>query len=267
MVGIPRGRPDAPDLRYATQRHQFILSRLRSEGQLKAVEVARELGVTHETVRKDFIALERRGLLRRVHGGALPVESLSWEPLVSQRTTHTAEKRRIAAAAARYVPAEGAVLLDAGSTTAALAENFPTTTTRLTVITNTLPIAMALLGQPHLTVHTLGGRVRATTMAEVDHWALRTLGELHVDVAFLGTNAFSIEHGLSTPDGSEAAVKRAMVAAGRQRVLLADHTKFQRTAVFSYAEIGAIDVLITDKGLAARDARALEAEGVEVVRV
>lgn len=263
---ISRTESSGSDLQYATQRQHFIVGKLRREGHLKATDVARELGVTHETVRKDFIALERRGLLRRVHGGALPVESLSWEPLVTQRTTNTDAKRRIAAAAATYVPTEGAVLLDAGSTTAALAENFPVGP-RLTVITNTLPIALSLLGRPNLTVHTLGGRVRATTMAEVDHWALRTLGELQVDVAFLGTNAFSVDHGLSTPDNSEAAVKRAMVAAGRQRILLADHTKFRRSAVFKYAELGDMDVLITDKGLTAKDARSIQSLGVEVLRV
>jgi DeoR family transcriptional regulator, fructose operon transcriptional repressor len=253
------------DVQHAPQRHQAILRKLRSNGQIRALETAQELGVTHETIRKDLVQLESRGLLRRVHGGALPVETLSYEPSVTQRTSHAAEKRRIAAAAVSYIPTEGAILLDAGSTTAALADAFPTGPT-LTVITNTLPIALSLLGYPNVTVHTLGGRVRSTTMAEVDHWALRTLGELHVDVAFLGTNAFSIADGLSTPDDSEAAVKRAMIQAARQCILLADHTKYGRRAVFQYAEMTSIDVLVTDKGMTPREARALEAIGVEVVR-
>jgi DeoR family fructose operon transcriptional repressor len=253
------------DVQHAAQRHQVILRRLRSEGQLRAVDVASELGVTHETVRKDLLQLEGRGLLKRVHGGALPVETLSYEPSVTARTTQAAEKKRIAAAAVNFVPAEGAILIDAGSTTAALAENLPTTAA-LTVITNTLPIALTLIGYPNLTVHTVGGRVRATTMAEVDHWALRALSETRVDIAFLGANAFSVEHGLSTPDDSEAAVKRAMVAAARRTVLLADHTKLGKVAVFKYAEMSSIDVLITDTGMSTKDARALERVGVEVVR-
>ena len=252
-------------LQHAPQRHEVILRRLRSEGQLRAVDVANDLGVTHETVRKDLLALESRGLLKRVHGGALPVQTLSYEPNVATRTALSAEKRRIGAAAARLVPSEGAILIDAGSTTAALAEAFPLGPT-LTVITNTLPIALTLLGHPRLTVHTIGGRIRSTTMAEVDHWALRALREIQVDVAFLGTNAFSVEHGLCTPDHAEAAVKRAMVAAARRKVLLADHTKCGLTSIFAYADIGSIDVLVTDSGMPAKAARALEQRGVEVIR-
>jgi len=164
------------------------------------------------------------------------------------------EKRRIAVAAADLVPLQGAILLDAGSTTTALAENF-STRSNLTVITNALPIALTLLAHPNLTVHTVGGRVRATTMAEVDHWALSALQEVHVDVAFLGTNAFSIEHGLCTPDDSEAAVKSAMVSAARRRILLADHSKLGRTAVFKYTELASIDVLVTDTGMTKRTHR------------
>jgi DeoR family fructose operon transcriptional repressor len=255
----------APDVQHASQRQQLILRTLRTNGQVRAVDVAEVLGVTHETVRKDIVQLEARGLLKRVHGGALPVETLSCEPSVATRTAQSAEKKRIAGAAARLVPNEGAILLDAGSTTAMLAEDFPTSP-QLTVVTNTLPIALTLTGYPNLTVHTLGGRVRATTMAEVDHWALRTLSELRVDVAFLGTNAFSLEHGLSTPDDSEAAVKRAMVSCARRRVLLADHTKLGRVSVFKYAEISSIDILVTDTGMRGDDVRKLERAGVEVIR-
>jgi DeoR family fructose operon transcriptional repressor len=87
-------------------------------------------------------------------------------------------------------------------------------------------------------------------------------------VAFVGANAFSLEHGLSTPDSAEAALKEAMVNAARLTVLLADHTKFGRDAVFKYADLDAIDVLVTDEGLSAADARELEsAAGIEVVRV
>jgi DeoR family fructose operon transcriptional repressor len=256
----------AADVQHQARRHQLILRKLRTEGQVRAVDLAQDLGVTHETIRKDLLLLDGRGLLRRVHGGALPVDALSYEPSVATRTAFSAEKRRIAAAAAELVPIEGAILLDAGSTTAALADNFPTRS-HLTVITNTLPIALALLAHPNLSVHTVGGRVRATTMAEVDHWALRALLEVHVDVAFLGTNAFSIEHGLSTPDDSEAAVKGAMVAAARRRILLADHSKLGRTAVFRYADLASIDVLVTDTGMADKDAEALARHGLEVIRV
>jgi DeoR family transcriptional regulator, fructose operon transcriptional repressor len=144
--------------------------------------------VTTETVRRDLDQLERRGLVRRVHGGALPVERLRLEAEVSERAlAMAAEKERIAKAALAHVPHEGTVLIDAGTTTARLAELLPDDR-ELTVVTNSLPIALTLATRLRLTVLTVGGRVRGKTLAQVDRWALRSLAEIRVDVAFLATN-------------------------------------------------------------------------------
>lgn len=249
----------------AALRHQAILQTLLERGQVNANGLAEQLGVTHETVRKDLVHLQDRGLLRRVHGGAVPVESVAYEPHVGARTTHSGEKARIAAAAKQFIPETGVVLVDSGSTTGALAEAFPLSPHVLSV-TNSLPIALALLGRAG-TVATLGGRVRQETLATVDEWALRHLGSIRADVAFLGANAFSVDYGLATPDQSEAAVKAAFVRSARLRVLLADHTKFGRESVFHYATLEEIDFVVTDTGMTDRAARELEkACGVEVVR-
>ncbi|MEO5982106.1 MAG: DeoR/GlpR family DNA-binding transcription regulator [Pedococcus sp.] len=254
------------DLQPAASRHNAILTALRTRGQLKTVQMALDLGVTHETVRKDLLTLESHGLLRRVHGGALPVESLSYETHITARTSMAAEKQRIAVAAMEFLPPAGAVIIDAGTTTAAFASTLPARSS-LVAITNALPIALALMSHPRLTVHMLGGRVRAATMASVEAWTLRELNEVRADVAFVGTNAFSLVHGLSTPDAAEAAVKAAMIDSARLTVLLADHTKFGRDSVFKYADLDSIDVLVTDDALSDADARALQSEaGVEVIR-
>ena len=260
----PRGERE---LQPVPGRHAAILGALRTRGQVRAVHLADELGVTHETIRKDLLTLESHGLLRRVHGGAMPIESFSYEPHITARTSMTAEKARIAAAAVDFLPPAGAVLIDSGTTTAALVTAIPAGSA-LVAVTNALPIALALLAHPQLTVHMLGGRVRNTTMASVDAWTLRELHEIRADVAFVGTNAFSLPYGLSTPDAAEAAVKAAMIESARFTVLLADHTKFGHESVFRYADLNAIDVLITDVGLSTTEARALESEaGIEVVRV
>jgi DeoR family fructose operon transcriptional repressor len=263
----PTGVEGRRDLQPASSRHAAILGTLRARGQVKAVQMAGELGVTHETIRKDLLTLESHGLLRRVHGGAVPVESLSFEPGLGARTAMTAEKERIAAAAADFLPPTGAVLIDSGTTTAALAANLPPGSS-LVAVTNALPVALALMAHPRLTVHMIGGRIRAATMASVDSWALRDLQQVRADVAFVGANAFSLGHGLSTPDAAEAAVKSAMVESARLTVLLADHTKFGRETVFKYADLDAIDVLVTDDGMSESDARSLTAAaGIEVLRV
>lgn len=118
--------------------------------------MADEHGVTYETIRKDLMLLESRRLLRRVHGGAMPVESLSFEPSINEQTTMAAEKERIATAAAELLPPSGAVLFDSGTTTAALAANLPRESS-LVAVTNSLPIALELMVYPELTVHMLGG--------------------------------------------------------------------------------------------------------------
>jgi DeoR family transcriptional regulator, fructose operon transcriptional repressor len=177
----------------------------------------------------------------------------------------TAEKERIAKAALEELPADGAVLLDAGTTTARLADALPGDRD-LTVLTNSLPIAMKLSARPNLTLLFLGGRVRGRTLAAVDIWAMRALEETFVDVAFMGTNGFSVERGLTTPDSTEAAVKRAMIKAARRAVVLADHTKFGNDNLVRFGSLEDVETLITDSGLDAELVPAIEGTGVRVVR-
>jgi DeoR family fructose operon transcriptional repressor len=229
-------------------------------------QLAADLKVTAETVRRDLSALERQGVLRRVHGGAMPVERLGFEPgLAARDAVLRAEKKRIAKAALAELPVEGAVLIDAGTTTARLTEVLPASR-ELTIVTNALPIALSLSVRPGLTVLAVGGRVRGRTLAAVDDWALRALRDTYVDVAFLGTNGISVERGLTTPDPAEAAVKRAMISAAPRVVVLADHTKVGATHFARFGTVEEVDVLITDSGLGDAEVSRLEASGPTVVR-
>lgn len=236
---------------------------LSINGEITMAEISAMLDVTGETVRKDLIVLESQGLLRRVHGGALPVEHPSFEPNVTSRVEYTEEKRRIARAALAHLPHAGSVLLDAGSTTIQLAELMPPEG-ELTVFTNGLPIALTLLARPKFAVYMLGGRVRGTTLASVEGWAARALEEINVDVAFLGTNGISLTRGLTTQDPAEAAIKRVMCACAHKRVLLADSSKFGVATLCQHADLTDIDVLITDSGLADGDQKALRDAGLTV---
>jgi DeoR family transcriptional regulator, fructose operon transcriptional repressor len=242
---------------YPEERQQWIVEHARSVGRVEVTALAEDLEVTTETIRRDLKVLERHGVLRRVHGGAIPVERLGFEPgLAARDAVLTGEKERIAKAALAELPGEGSILLDAGTTTARLAEALPLDR-ELVVLTNGLPIAMSLAGRPNLTVLLVGGRVRGRTLAAVDTWALHALADSYVDVAFLGTNGVSVERGLTTPDTTEAAVKRAMVSSARRTVLLADHTKVGSDHLARFADLDDIDVLITDSGVEAEDAERL----------
>lgn len=249
---------------YAVERRQEIATLIETTGRGDVTDLANRFGVTPETIRRDLTELERRRFLRRVHGGAISIHRFRSEPAVAEKAAAMAsEKEAIAEAALSFVPEQGSVLLDAGTSTLALARLFRER--ELTVFTHSVAIALELATHrgPHLYV--IGGRVRTRTLANVDDWALRQLAELRVDVAFVGTNGFSADRGLSTPDPSEAAVKRAICLAAAQTVVLADHTKLDQESAVRFAAVDEFDVLISDRGLAEPNRRALEEAGVEVV--
>jgi DeoR family transcriptional regulator, fructose operon transcriptional repressor len=251
---------------YAEERRAAIVQRARRDGRVEVAGLAAEFAVTPETVRRDLTDLERRGVVQRVHGGAIPAERLRVErPVADRAVLHTDEKARIAVAALAELPeAGGTILLDAGTTTGALAEAMPDGL-ELTVVTNAVPIALALADRPSFEVLLIGGRVRSRTLATVDDWAVRTLEELSVDVAFVAANGVSRERGLTTPDPAEAAIKRALLRAGRRVVLLADHSKVGQDHFVRFGTLDAVDRFVTDAGLDPRDHADLAAAGLEVV--
>ena len=252
---------------YAEERQQAIAELVMSRGRASVADLAQTYDVTTETVRRDLAALDRTGILRRVHGGAVPVRALHVvEPGVMEReTTRADHKDAIARAALEFLPISGgSVLLDAGTTTGRVAAMLPTDR-NLVVVTNSVPIAARMAAMPTVSLQLLGGRVRGLTQAAVGEPALRLLDTLRVDVAFIGTNGISVEHGLSTPDSDEAAVKRAMVRAAGYVVVVADSSKVGREDLLSFAPIDRVDVLITDAELADADRAQLADRGVEVV--
>ncbi|MDC7338521.1 DeoR/GlpR family DNA-binding transcription regulator [Streptomyces lydicus] len=257
---------------YAPERQQEILRLAREGGRVDVLSLAEEFQVTAETVRRDLKALGRAGLVRRVHGGAIPAGRLDFEPDLAERDAVAAdEKQRIARAALAELPGgdnggtHGSVILDAGTTAARLAAEIPLEA-ELTVVTHGLPVAARLADHPGLTLHLVGGRIRHRTRAAVDDWALRAYREINADVLFLATNGFSADGGLTTPDLAEAAVKRALIRAARRVVLLADSAKFGQQHFARFGELSDVDLLITDTGLSPDDALAIERAGTEVVR-
>nr|WP_255668892.1 DeoR/GlpR family DNA-binding transcription regulator [Aeromicrobium duanguangcaii] len=245
----------------------FLTEMLERHGRVAVNEVAHHLKVSTETIRRDLTVLERAGTARRVHGGAVLSSAYSRiEPSLSQRTSERPDlKARIAAAALAFLPpAGGSVLLDGGSTVAHLVAALPADL-RLTVLTHSVAIAHQLLGHEGIALHTIGGRVRDVTGVAVGQRTVETLASTRADVAFLGTNGITADHGFSTPDSDEAAVKRALVGSARTRVVLADSTKFGPHQVFSFADLDQVTVVVTDDGIRAQDRAMLHEAGVDVV--
>lgn len=254
---------------YAEERRAAISEEARSAGRVRVAELAERFDVAPETIRRDLDALESEGVLQRVHGGAIAVSTELDERYLTARVVENPQaKQAIAEAATAYVPQQGgSVILDAGSTTGALAvvlgqRPWPA---RLSIVTNSVSAVESLIATEQHDVFMLGGAVRAITGCVVGPSTLEMLARVRADVVFLGTNGVSAGFGLTTPDPTEGAVKRAMVAAARLRVVLADHTKFGHEFFNSFAPLSHLDVLVTDAKPTGSLASALSAHEIEVV--
>ena len=250
----------------ADERQRQILVRARADGRVDVGSLAADLAVAAETVRRDLRELVDRGVLQRVHGGAYPVESAGFESNIKHRSTSlVGEKRRIAAAAAERLHGAETVYIDEGVTPQFVAEALHPESP-ITVVTSSLLAAGALADASNITVLLLGGRMRGRTLATVDHWAVRMLQDLVIDLAYLGANGISRDHGLTTPDPAVAAVKGEVLARSRRRVFVGLHTKFGAASFCRFADVSDFEVLVTDTGLTPGEARRFSVLGPQVVR-
>lgn len=257
---------------YAMERQQLIERELRDVGRVSVVDLARRFDVTTETVRRDLDRLETSGSLRRVHGGAVSTDrgSTAESTLTERRDRQGDAKRAIAAEAASLLGRgfRGSIFFDGGTTPAAVAAMLPDTigssSAGVEVVTHSLEAAHLLAVEAHLSLTTIGGRVRGVTAAAVGAHTVRAISQLRPDIAFVGTNGLSAGFGLSTPDPEEAAVKTAIIQSARRVVLVADAAKFGEELLVRFARLDEIDVLVTDAAPPAPLAAALADADVEV---
>jgi DeoR family fructose operon transcriptional repressor len=160
--------------------------------------------------------------------------------------------------------ADSTLIIDAGTTTILLAELLPRDH-QLTVLTHAVPVAARLADLPHVELHLLPGRVRRNTHAAVGDETIAALSRVRADVAFVGTNGISLEHGLSTPDHAEAATKRAIVSSAQRVIVLADSSKVGEERTVRFADLSEVDVLITDDAAPPDHVAAFEKTGLQVV--
>lgn len=252
----------------ARHRQSLILEDIRRAGSVRVSELTQRLGVSDMTIRRDLEALARTGLVEKVHGGAvLPGAPSSHEPgFEAKSSLEQPAKGAIARAAAELVTPGSAIGLSAGTTTYALAEllvGIP----ELTLVTNSVRV-VNLFDDGHRTgpgargtTVVLTGGVRTPSDALVGPIADLSIRSLHLDMLFLGCHGIDLVAGLTTPNLAEAETNRAFVQAARKVVVVADHTKWGIVGLSSFAELDAVDMLITDSGLQP-EARALVADRV-----
>ncbi len=259
----PPGTTDRP--RFQSERQDEIAQLVLAEGRVQVADLARRFDVTTETIRRDLSELDRRRILRRVHGGAIASQRIRHEPMLVVRSTrNAAEKRKIAQRAVDELPGEGTIMIDSGSTLAFFAEYLPPDR-QLTVFTNSIPVIQSLSSREALDIHVIGGRLKKNTSAMVDETSVATVRDLTVDVLFISTDRVSPERGFTAPYRDEVAIKRSMIAAARRVVMLFDHGKVGSDEIFRFATVDEIDTIVTDDGVPPDTIRALEALGPQVI--
>lgn len=248
---------------FAEERKQQILAALQRSPAVRAVDLGRTLRTSLATIRRDLADLERSGLLKRTHGGAISNSIATSEPSLAQKEDqYQIEKAAIAAVAASLVQDGDTILLDAGSTTRQIARELRHRR-RLTVVTNALNIASELASSD-LEVIVTGGQVRRGVLSQVGLIAEQAIAGLHVDKLFLAANGVDLRKGVTTPNLAEARTKRAMVDSASEVILVADHSKFGRVTFGRVCGFDRLHGVITDDGIPDEIAEAIVELGVQL---
>jgi DeoR/GlpR family transcriptional regulator of sugar metabolism len=247
------------------ERHQTILSLLESESSVRVAELRDRFEVSEMTIRRDLYLLERKGLLRRVHGGAVNTRGRSYEPpYLSRAAVNREAKERIGQVAAELVEDGDSITLDVGTTTLEMAQHLQNKN-NLTLVTPSLHIANTLSQQPNIRLILTGGILRPGELSLVGNMSERTFDDFFVDKLFLGIGGIDLTAGLSEFNLEDALVKKAMINSAKEVIVLADASKFEQIAFAFVAPIDVIDRIVTDSTLDEHMRSMLESHNIEVI--
>lgn len=233
------------------ERRAFVLSELEAKGRLSTQEVSAHFEVSEDTIRRDFRDMAAEGLIKRVHGAALPV-SPGGLPFQGRYKIAAALKTRLARAAAGLVLPDQVVVIDGGTTNLEVARQLPRDL-RATIVTNSPLVATATTEHPHLEVILLGGVFDKRSQMVLGARVLDQLYAINADLCFIGVHGIHEEFGLTTAGYDEAAIKAAMIKATAEIVAVATPDKFGSAAAHHFAALSAIDTLVTEDTPRTRD--------------
>ena len=253
----------------AIERRNTIKKILFKRGSVKVSDLVKQFNVSEETIRRDLNQLEKEGLVEKNYGGAILRNTLVTTefnlPIRQRQQHHSKEKELIGIRAAELVEPEQTLILDAGSTVWHLARNLARVD-NLMIITNAMNIAEECIINKTASIYLLGGKLRRNSLSLVGPQAELELQNYSADYVFLGASAVSRKGFMST-DLYEAQMKKAMVATGKKVVVLADHSKFDKSGLTSFCDFKDINILITSDGVEQEILKKIEDAGVEVIVV
>jgi DeoR family fructose operon transcriptional repressor len=249
---------------FAEERKMKILELLNENSKIIVPELCEYFGVSPATIRNDLRELENSGLLKRTHGGAIKNLQTRYElDTIQKQIKNLPEKQAIAKRAVELVEDGDTIAIDTGTTTLEFAKLL-SSRKGITVVVNDIKIASYLEYNTDANIILIGGMIRRHYNCTVGHMAINALKGLNVDKAFMATNGLSIKRGLTTPDMSQAEVKRAMMDIASEIIVLCDSSKIENMAFVQFAPIDRVDRLITDDKIDDRDLNEFKMLGIEV---
>jgi len=229
------------------ERRQYIEKKLLAEGKIKVAELSDFFKVSSETIRKDLLYLEEKGIAKKGYGGAVVANSLIEPNIDEKHNKFIDEKNEIAKIALEQISDGMIILLDAGSTVYAFAKLLALKS-NITVFTNS-PRTAQILDDYKIETYLFGGKIRNNSNAIVGGWALRAIAEIKADVAILGTSGFKDRQGPCVENFEEAEIKRAMIKSANKTIVIGDSSKAKTFSMIEYAAWSDIDIFVTDKNL------------------
>jgi DeoR family transcriptional regulator, aga operon transcriptional repressor len=256
----------------AEVRRELMLALVTERGFVRVADLSEKFGISEVTVRADLEVLDRRRVVRRVRGGAVPAgkelrDELSFEESLSASAV---EKQLIGRAAAGLVGPGESLILDVGTTTTFIARSLVARSELhdLVVFTNGLNIAMELESAiPRFSVIMTGGTLRRLQHSLVDPMAQHLLRETNADTVFIGCNGVHAERGVTNINAPEAEIKKRMLASASRRIVVADGSKIGRVELAWVTGIAEVDLLITGPSAEPMALRLLRKRGLEIMEV
>lgn len=246
------------------ERQRELTRLLERNGRLSVAQICEQFGISEATARRDLEALSEQGHIQRVHGGAILVrQAAPEEPILRRSHEQEYEKERIGRATAALIQDGETVFLGSGTTVLQVAQHLATR--NITVITNSLPVINLMSGKENISLIALGGMLRDSELSFIGHITEQALSEVRADKVIIGIRAISLDHGLTNDYLPETLTDRAILNAGRETVIVADHTKCDVMATAFLAPLSAMQTLVTD-GMSDPDfIESLRAQGVKVM--
>ncbi|MEI5990154.1 hypothetical protein A5881_001647 [Enterococcus termitis] len=247
----------------AQDRKDYILDILKKNHSVKILKLSKELRVTRETIRKDLYELEKEGLIKKIHGGAVLDSSNQETDYERRKSEYQEAKTAIAKQAAKHIEEGDTIYLDYGTTTLALAKeimNFK----NITVITNTIPIINLLLHSEDINLLIPGGMLRKNEDSLYGPFASNNLQNIFVDIGFFGCGGIDDEVGITNHHMGETMISKEMIHHSQTSIILADHSKFGSIAFNRTATFDEIDIIITDEDLSLETYEKISQKGVEI---